>query len=255
MDIKILGCSGGISRGLQTTALRVGKDTMLDCGTGVGDLLLEELLMLRQVFLTHSHLDHIAGFPLLLDTIYDQLVSNPLNLYCQPQTYKVLMDHVFNWQIWPDFFALPNKESPVVRYVPMQPGESVTLGSQTFTMVEVEHTVPAVSYIVEDQNTSFAFSGDTANAPKLWEALNQKNNLDLLIVECAFADDRAELANQAKHFSPNTLATALENLQKDPLICVSHLQPGSEQKIMDELQQAMPGRSLRSISSGDILSI
>ena len=255
MEIKVLGCSGGIGHGLQTTALRVNKDTMLDCGTGVGDLPYEELLALRHVFLTHSHLDHIAGLPLLLDTIYDELTHTPLTVYCQKETYDALMQHIFNWQIWPDFFSLPNKIKPIVRYIPMQPGQSVNLGEQTFTMVEVEHTVPAVSYIVEDQQGSFAFSGDTASAPKLWQALNQKDKLDLLIVECAFADERAELANQAKHFSPNTLAAALENLKKDPVICVSHLQPGAEQQIMDELHQALPNRALRSISSGDILSV
>ena len=61
MEINVLGSSGGIGRGLRTTALRVGPDILVDCGTGVGDLPLEDLFEIKHVFITHSHLDHIAG--------------------------------------------------------------------------------------------------------------------------------------------------------------------------------------------------
>ena len=255
MNIHILGCSGGIGHGLHTTALRVGEDTLIDCGTGVGELPLSELLKIRHVFLTHSHLDHIAGLPLLLDTIYDQLMDKPLTVYCQPETHDILMQHIFNWSVWPNFFVLPNKENPVVEFSAMSPGESVTLSENTHTMIKVEHTVPAVGYLVKNDKTGFAFSGDTANAPALWSAMNTAEHIELLIVECAFSDERAEIANQAKHFSPKTLSAALEELTINPQICISHLQPGKEEQIMSELKKAMPHRSLRSIRSGEILTL
>ena len=255
MKINVLGCSGGIGSGLRTTALRVDANTLLDCGTGVGDLPLDDLFQIKHVFITHSHLDHVAGLPLLVDTIYEKLIEEPLKVYCQPNTYQVLMDHIFNWKIWPNFFCLPSEEKAVVKFVPMQPEQSIMVGNNSFTMVEVEHTVPAVGYIVQNGSSSFAFSGDTASAPKLWQALNQQNNVDLLIVECAFADERSDIANQAKHFSPQSLANELTNLTHNPQICVSHLQPGEEEKIMQELHQAMPQRNLRSISCGEILSL
>ncbi len=255
MEINVLGSSGGIGRGLRTTALRVGSDILVDCGTGVGDLPLEELFKIQHVFITHSHLDHIAGLPLLIDTIYEKLIKTPLTIHCQQETYQVLMEHIFNWKIWPNFFILPSKEKPVVRFQPMLSGQSIHIDNYKITMVEVEHTVPAVSYIVQDSSHGFAFSGDTASAPKLWEALNSESNVDVLIVECAFADERSELANQAKHFSPKSLAKALADLKHNPEICVSHLQPGEEDKIMNELRTAMPKRSIRSIVSGDVLSL
>ncbi|MFK7794637.1 MAG: 3',5'-cyclic-nucleotide phosphodiesterase [Gammaproteobacteria bacterium] len=253
MKINVLGCSGGIGSGLRTTALRVDASTLLDCGTGVGDLPLEELFQIKHVFITHSHLDHVAGLPLLIDTIYEELLDEPLTVYCQEETYRVLMDHIFNWKIWPNFFSLPSEEKPVVRFVPMQPEQNTVIDDKTFTMIEVEHTVPAVGYLVQDISSSFAFSGDTASAPKLWQALNQQNKVDLLIVECAFADERSEIANQAKHFSPTSLAKELTALSHQPQVCVSHLQPGEEDKIMQELRAAMPQRNIRSICSGDIL--
>ena len=255
MEINVLGCSGGIGRGLRTTALRVGDNTLIDCGTGVGDLPLEDLFKVEHVFITHSHLDHVAGLPLLIDTIYEKLLDKPLTVYCQPVTYQVLMEHIFNWKIWPNFFNLPSKSKPVVQFAPLEPGQSISIDDKKVTMVEVEHTVPAVSYVVKNKRSSFAFSGDTASAPRLWEMLNQESNIDLLIVECAFADERSEIANQAKHFSPQSLANELASLNHNPEVCVSHLQPGEEDKIMRELQAAMPQRKIRSISSGDILSL
>tara|TARA_R110002096_G_scaffold63393_1_gene155554 strand:+ start:56 stop:553 length:498 start_codon:yes stop_codon:yes gene_type:complete len=163
------------------------------------------------------------------------------------------MEHIFNWKIWPNFFSLPSDEKPVVRFVPMHPEQIITIDGKSFTMIEVEHTVPAVSYVVQDAKSSFAFSGDTASAPKLWQALNQQSEVDLLIVECAFADERSEIANQAKHFSPTSLARELEVLEHHPQICVSHLQPGEEEKIIQELRAVMPQRNIRSICSGDTL--
>ena len=67
MKIKILGCSGGIGGELRTTSMLVDGDILIDAGTGVGDLSIEELLAIDHIFITHSHLDHIAFIPLLLD--------------------------------------------------------------------------------------------------------------------------------------------------------------------------------------------
>ena len=255
MKISILGCSGGIGAGLKTTSLKINTDILLDCGTGVGDMSLEELCKIRHVFLTHSHLDHIAGLPLLLDSIYDHLINEPLTLYCQQATYEVLMEHIFNWKVWPNFFCIPNEQNPVIRFQPLVPGNSVTIHNTSITMIEVLHTVPAVAYILQSQNKAFAFTGDTARAPKLWNALNQLKHFDVLIVECSFAEHREDIAQMAMHFSPKSLADALDELEHDPLICISHMQPGQEELIMTELQAAMPQRKLKSISSGDIISL
>ena len=69
MQIKILGCSGGIGAELRTTSMLVDQDILIDAGTGVGNLSMDELLKIDHIFLTHSHLDHIAFLPFLLDTV------------------------------------------------------------------------------------------------------------------------------------------------------------------------------------------
>ena len=70
MKLRILGCNGGIGPKLRTTSFLVNNHLLLDAGTGVGELTLDEMLSLRHVLLTHAHLDHIAGLALMFASIY-----------------------------------------------------------------------------------------------------------------------------------------------------------------------------------------
>jgi phosphoribosyl 1,2-cyclic phosphodiesterase len=71
MIVRVLGCSGGVGKGLRTTSYLLDEHILLDGGTGVGDLTLDEMRQIRHLVLTHAHLDHIAGFALMLSSIYD----------------------------------------------------------------------------------------------------------------------------------------------------------------------------------------
>ena len=79
MQIKVLGCSGGIGGNMRTTSLLVDDDVLIDAGTGVGDLSLDALLKIDHIFVTHSHLDHIGFIPLLVDTVMG-LRAQPVSL-------------------------------------------------------------------------------------------------------------------------------------------------------------------------------
>ncbi|RYF65884.1 MAG: MBL fold metallo-hydrolase, partial [Comamonadaceae bacterium] len=69
MQVRVLGCSGAIAKGCRTTSFLVDGDLLVDAGTGVGELTLDEMSAIDDVVLTHSHLDHIASLPLLLDAV------------------------------------------------------------------------------------------------------------------------------------------------------------------------------------------
>ena len=99
MQIRVLGCSGGISQGLSTTSFLIDNDILIDAGTGVGELMLEEMRDIRHIFITHSHLDHVAAIPLLADTLFDGLVGNPIVVHAQQQTLDTLHRHIFNGDI------------------------------------------------------------------------------------------------------------------------------------------------------------
>ena len=234
MKFRVLGCSGGIGKGLRTSSYMLDNDILLDAGTGVGDLSLEEMRQIEHVFITHSHMDHVLSIPLLVDTLFTDIQHKPLRVYARAETIKALKEHVFNWQIWPDFTELPNKESPVLTLIEMNPGDEVVVGERRIEMVDVNHTVPASAYIVECENVVFAYSGDTTTNDNLWNRLNQCSRLDFMVVETAFSEEEIELAKLAKHYCPSLLAKDLKKLKHKTKIGLSHLKPGDENRIFQQ---------------------
>ena len=122
MKVRVLGCSGAIARDCRTTAFLIDQDTLIDAGTGVGDLTREEMLRIDDVFLTHAHLDHIACLPLMVDTIASGRAGRPLRVHALPHTLAALRQHVFNNLIWPDFTRLPCPDAPLLTFNPIDIG-------------------------------------------------------------------------------------------------------------------------------------
>lgn len=250
MNLRILGCSGGIGADLRTTSLLIDDDVLIDAGSGVGDLSLEELKKIRHIFLTHTHMDHFTFLPLMVDSIFGS-IQQPIVVHGQPKTIEALKTHIFNWIIWPDFSKLPTEEEPVMAFEHMMPGSTMVLGGRTLEMIEVNHIVPGVGYRVESETGSFAFTGDTTNHDNFWTVLNSHKALDLLICEVAFPNSLEDLAKRAGHYSPNLLSKDLVKLQHQPDIYISHTKPGQEDEIVNQCQQAVPERKIHRLFGGD----
>lgn len=254
MQLRILGCSGGIGDGLRTTSYLLNDTILIDSGTGVGDLSLDEMRKIRHVFLTHSHLDHIAGLPLLVDTIF-QVLKTPLLLHAQPITIQTLKENIFNWKIWPDFAELPDEDSPVMRYVEMTPAAAVEVGGLTFCMIPGDHTVSSMAIRVTDGERSFCFSGDTGMNETLWAGLNEEDGLDFLLMECAFPNENEELARLSKHYWPTQLAKDLKRLRHRPRIGITHLKPGGEAATWRQCEAEIEGFELFKVEHGQVIDI
>ena len=249
MELKVLGCSGGVGRGLRTTTLILNDDVLIDAGTGVGDLTLEQMENIRHIFLTHSHLDHITSIPLLVDSIFDR-ITQPIVIHGLEATIQALRTHVFNNVIWPDFTALPNVKNPVMRYEVLAPGQVYDLEHYSIEMVPVNHVVPGVGYVVKTPDKVFAFSGDTTTNESFWEHLNRHTQLDYLIVEAAFPNDDIEICRRAGHYCPQLLAEDIAKLKHQPEVYITHNKPGDEDEIFAECQQSITTHSINRLSEG-----
>ena len=239
MKLRILGCSGGIGgRHLRTTSMLLDHDILIDAGTGVTDLSITELAMIDHVFITHTHLDHIAALPLLLDTVADRR-SKPLTVYATEAVITILRNHIFNWVIWPDFSEVPSPEKPFMRYQTIAVQEPVTLAGRTITALPVEHTVPAVGYRIDSGEASLVFSGDTGCCNAFWKAVNRIPNLRHLIIECAFSNREERLAVVSKHLCPSMLAAELQKLEHDCEIHITHIKPGQIELTMEEIESCL----------------
>ena len=255
MHIRILGCSGGIGAGSRTSAMLIDDDVLLDAGTGIGDLELEDLFAIRHVFLTHAHLDHIAGLPMLIDSIFTEDVDVPVTVYGRQETLDAIKTHLFNWVIWPDFAELPSREKPMLRYAVCNPGDIVTIGHRDFRAIDVTHSVPSIGYTVKNSGGVFAVSGDTKTNKTLWPVLNACDDLKALVIEVSFPDELASLAETAGHYCPSTLCRDLELLNHEPEIWLTGMKPGEEKRIFSQVIAAAPHKNIRLLARGTVITV
>lgn len=237
MKVRVLGCSGGIGgRHLRTTSMLVDHDILIDAGTGVADLPLAELAMIDHVFITHSHLDHIAALPLMIDSVADLRVT-PVTVHATDATLEIIRNHIFNWAIWPDFSEISIREEAVMQYHAIRVGQKIRLGERTIAAVPAEHTVPAVGYQLDSGAASLVFTGDTTSNELFWPVLNKIANLRYLIIETAFSNREKPLAVMSKHLCPSMLGEELAKLAAAPEIYITHLKPGQIELIMGEIEE------------------
>lgn len=248
MKLRILGCSAGIAAGLHTTSFLLDQTSLIDCGSGVGNLNRDEMLKIEQVFLTHSHLDHSGFLPLLADAVGSRRQA-PLKVHALESTITILKQNMFNFKLWPDYTVLPTPESPflVLNALTDQP---IPLPGGWIGTLPVDHTVPGVAYQVHSQDASLVFSGDTTYCEEFWRALNNLADLRHLIVETTFLNVQGDQAKNARHMTANLLARGLQLLKSDPVIYITHMEPGQQDATMLEVKNALSGRPVQRLYQG-----
>jgi len=251
MKLRILGCSGGISGNLRTTSMLLDHDVLIDAGTGVGDLSLTELSVIDHIFITHSHLDHVACIPFLVDTV-NPMRDKPLTVHATAETVEILRQHLFNWKIWPDFTQIPDERQPYMRYQTIEVGRTVEIGGRKITPLPAEHTVPAVGFRLDSGAGSLVFSGDTTVNDALWDEVNKINNLRYIIIETAFSNAEKDLAVLSKHLCPSMLADELRKLKHRPEIYITHLKPGEIELTMQEISECVRGFTPIMLQNGQV---
>lgn len=240
MQLKILGCSGGIAPNKGTTAFLVNEDTLIDCGTGVERLEFEAMQKIKRVFLTHSHLDHISHLPFLLNNLISTGLP-AIDVYGLPHTINALKTHIFNYVIWPDFTELPSAEKPCVRLHTLDVGELKTFDDLCIQALPANHSVPTVGYWVgtSPEIGCFAFSGDSHQAPDFWQILNQLPPVQHLIMDNQYTQKEARISELAKHYYPAALKEDLAQLNYCPKLLITHLPPHNEVEVFAECQTVL----------------
>lgn len=254
MKFRVLGSSGGIGRPATTTSFLIDDDILVDAGTGVGTLTLEELAGINHVFLTHSHLDHICSLMLMSDSV-GMMRDRPLQVYARGETLDALREHVMNGFVWPDFTVIPTPDNPFLVLKEMTPGSEIELRGRKLRSIEVNHTIPAVGYLVGGDAAWLALSGDTGEMTGFWDVINATDNLRFLIIETTFPDEQAELARVSGHLCPALLGKELQKLSLSPEIYITHLMPGSERRIMDQIANHAGDRSPKQLVFNQVFEL
>ncbi|MEM9057068.1 MAG: MBL fold metallo-hydrolase, partial [Pseudomonadota bacterium] len=193
--------------------------------------------------------------PLMLDSVYEHLLDEPLQVYARAETVEALKTHLFNDVLWPDFSRIPSPEAAVIRFNVVAPGDTVQVGERRVLCVDVHHSVPALGYVLQGDGRTVAFSGDTTTNDTLWPVLNAFERVDVLVIEVSFPDALEELATSSGHYCPTTLARDLKRLDHRSDIWLTAMKPGEEHRIYKELIDAVPDRQVRWLTSGDYFEL
>ncbi|WP_119153307.1 MBL fold metallo-hydrolase [Caldimonas tepidiphila] len=256
MNVRVLGCSGAIAAGSKTTSFLVDEDLLVDAGTGVGDLTLEELERIDHILLSHSHLDHVLSIPLMADSVISRR-KQPIVVHGLPETLAALRAHVFNNVIWPDFTRLPSSERPVLRFEPLRVGQRLRLGNHEIEVLPAEHTVPAVGYAVRQAREDapwWVYTGDTGPNPALWPLLAGRR-IGALVIETAFSDREQELARLSRHLSPCTLAQGLGELPPGVPVFITHTKPDEMASVAAEVRALRLDHAIGHLQAGQVLPL
>ncbi|MEO6655578.1 MAG: MBL fold metallo-hydrolase [Pyrinomonadaceae bacterium] len=191
----------------------------------------------RDIVLTHTHLDHIAGLPLFIDDLFATL-TEPIRIHATREMIEILERDLFNWAIYPRFSELSNDNGPIVQYCEFQRGAKFDVKHLSFQSVAVNHKVSANGYIVSDGEVSIAITGDTAGTDEIWEKCQAVTDLKAVLVECAFPDEFGELAKVSDHLTPKCLKIELEKLgRRDFPVFVINMKPMYREKIIEQVQK------------------
>lgn len=261
MQIRVLGCSGSIAAGCRTTSFLVDDDVLIDAGTGVGDLTLDEMTLVDHIFVTHSHLDHVLAIGLLADSVTRARRARkrpPIQVHALAPTLAALRNHVLNGVIWPDFTRLPDPQDPVLALVPIEVGQVVRAGAALVEALPASHTVPAVGYAVKPAARpdagAWVFTGDTGPNPQLWARLATLK-VAALVIETAFRDDELGLARISKHLCPSLLAGELLSLRRPTRVLITHIKPGEVDAVMGEVALSGSPHRVAALTAGQVLQV
>jgi len=235
MLLRVLGCSGGEAEGDRLTGFLVNRSVALDAGSLTLALTIPEQVAIRHIFLTHSHLDHMCTLPFYTKNVFGH-VDTPVEIHALPETLDALRRHLFNDEIWPDFSVIPSPDAPIIRYSEIEPGCTYEVEGLRITPIPVNHLVPTVGYLVEDDYSGFIFTSDTAETDAIYACANGAKHLDLFITEVSFPNEQAWLAEASKHLTPTKLAGELKKLKREVPVAIYHLTPGDKPVILPQIE-------------------
>jgi ribonuclease BN (tRNA processing enzyme) len=251
MEIRILGASGGCAAGCAPSSYLVEGRLVVDAGGVASALTIEEQVRVKDVVLTHSHLDHVRDLPLLL--INGDRAGVALRVHALPETLDAVRRHLFNREIWFDPFSIPGP--PMIEALPTPTGRTVEIGGFRVTGFPLHHTVPSAGWLLDDGRRAVYFAGDTDEDDCLTPVVKAAGSrLKAAFLEASFPDEQAEFAKKTGHLTPAGLARAARALPAGIPLFVTHGKPGFEDRIAEQVK-ATGNPSLRCVRSGETIEV
>ena len=236
-SIKILGAHGGKGFGLGTTCLQINQTTVIDAGNIIRPLA-SNSVDIDNIFLSHSHLDHISDIPFLIDAYFEER-EKPIKIFALKETIENLNKHIFNSDVWPDFYEinLIKKKENTIQFVELEIGKEVILEDNTkIKPILNNHTTSSCGFVITKNDNATLFTSDTYKCDSIWEEVNNNKSIQSVIVDVSFPSKFDELALLSKHLTPQLLKEELTLLNRDDVrVYINHVKPAYKDEIVKEI--------------------
>jgi ribonuclease BN (tRNA processing enzyme) len=197
---------------------------------------------IQHVFLSHTHIDHIASLPIFLENIFDADGPGPVTIHASAAVLEVLQKDLFNDRLWPDFIALSRRGPALLKLSAFTPGKPIAVEGLRITPVPVNHIVPTCGFILEDERAAVVITSDTGPTEEIWERANAQPRLKAVFLEATFPNDLADLAAAARHLTPAAFAVEARKLKKPVRLIAVHIKARYHARIVQELEALeLPG--------------
>jgi len=234
MLVRIVGGHGGVSPGFKATSYLIDGKLLIDAGSVASGIQIAEQVLIDNILISHSHLDHISDLAFMADNCFGQK-GCPFEVYANPQVHKNIMDHLLNDAIWPDFTALPSKEDPTLRFHDLEPEEEIQVGDYSVLSVPVNHPGGAQGFIVRKNETAIVFTQDTGPTDLIWEYAKKEKHLKAIFTEVSFPSRMEKLALDSQHHTPKTIRAEMEKMPGEVPIFLGHLKPNFQDQLFKEI--------------------
>ena len=255
MKFRVLGCSGGQVPGQQLSSYLVNEDLLIDAGSTTAVLNLKAQSKIKNVLVTHAHLDHVMSLATLADNLFG--IDGVIRVWGLQDVLAGLRASFFNDTLWPDFTRITGdgQSSPVLSFRPMTPGKTAAIDGLKVTAIPVHHAVTSTAFFVENQHAVLLHVGDTGPTERIWEMARKKKKLRAVVLEASFPNRLQEIADLSQHLTPRTLAAEAGKLGRPSVpIFVTHLKPQYRSEIIEEIKK-IKGFPAKILKQGDSFAL
>jgi cAMP phosphodiesterase len=255
MQFRVLGNSGGQIPGQHLSSYLLDDTLLIDAGSTTAVLGLRAQQKIRNILITHAHLDHVMSLATLSDNLFG--IVDTIHVWGLPEVIHGLRTSFFNDTIWPDFTRITGdgQSEPVLSFHDLPEEKVEKIGGFEVTAVRVNHAVTSTAFFIENRKGVLLHVGDTGPTDKVWEAARTKKNLRAVVLEASFPNRFQETADLSQHLTPLTLAGEAAKLARPTVpIFVTHLKPQYREEIIRELKK-LKGLRLKILRQGQSIAL
>jgi phosphoribosyl 1,2-cyclic phosphodiesterase len=173
--------------------MRVEKERLIfDGGTGLrilGESMLSEMPITAHLFFTHSHWDHIQGFPFFSPAF---IKGNKFHIYGLPAPNGATIKQRLHDQMLHPNFPVPLQIMQAnLQFYDIEAAEKITIGDVIVTTGNLNHPGEALGYRVSWKGLTAAYITDTEHFPDRLDenVLRLAQDAEVLVIDTTYTDE------------------------------------------------------------------